>query len=151
MFSVRDPIEHSELRRPVASKFSMSAIKTQESFADDCIDIFSQSMKDLEGQTIDLGEWVQWYAFDVIAAITFNRRFGFMEERQDIGHMIGDIESVLRYSAIIGQIPEWHRWLMGNKWFVMLLTIQPFFRVPNPFQTIVEVSTCLSFSLYPSH
>ena len=108
-------------------------------------------MKDLEGQTIDLGEWVQWYAFDVIAAITFNRRFGFMEERQDIGHMIGDIESVLRYSAIIGQIPEWHRWLMGNKWFVMLLTIQPFFRVPNPFQTIVEVSTCLSFSLYPSH
>ena len=116
MFSSRDPAYHQALRRSVSQKFSMSSIKALEPFADECSEIFTRAMKDLEGKPVDLGVWLQWYAFDVIGAITFQRRFGFMEKREDIQGMIGDIDSSLRYAATIGQVPEFHPWLMGNLW-----------------------------------
>ena len=140
MFSVRDPAGHQALRRPVAQKFSMSSIKAMEPFADDCNDIFIEAMKDLEGQDVDLGIWLQWYAFDVISAITFHRRFGFMEQRRDIQNMISDISSALEVGATIGQVPGLHPWLMGSKWLPMLLAWQPFAHVPDPLRTVVKVS-----------
>ena len=140
MFTVRDPSQHQALRRPVAQKFSMSSIKCLEPYADECTGIFIQAMKDLEGQTIDLGLWLQWYAFDVIGAITFQHRFGFMEKRQDINNMVGDIEMVLKYAAVVGQLPALHPCLMGNPWMPALLAAQPFFRIGDPLRTIVQVS-----------
>lgn len=139
MFSVRDPVQHQALRRPVAQKFSMSSIKSMEPFADDCSDIFIQAMRDLEGQSVDLGAWLQWYAFDVIGAITFQRRFGFLEKRKDVLGMIEAIEAGLKYGAITGQVPAAHHWLMGNRWFSKLVALLPFLDVPDPLRTIVQV------------
>ena len=139
MFSVRDPAHHQALRRPVAAKFSMSAMKAMEPFADECTDIFIDSMKELEGQKVDLSTWLQWYAFDVISAMTFHRRFGFMEQRKDVEHMIGDISDGLVFGAAISQVPSLHPWLMGSKWLHTLLAWQPFFRAPDPLRTIIKV------------
>ena len=139
MFTTRDPINHQALRKPVSQKFSMTSMKALEPYADECSRIFFDAMRDLEGQTVDLGVWLQWYAFDVIGSITFQRRFGFMEERRDVGDMIGDIEQVLKYAAVIGQIPEWHPYLMGNLWISKSMAAQPFVKVPDPLRTIVEV------------
>ena len=140
MFSIRNPVGHQALRRPVAQKFSMSSIKSMEPFADECSAIFIQAMKDLEGQVVDMGVWLQWYAFDVIGAITFQRRFGFMEKRQDVLDMISGIDAGLRYAGIIGQIPAFHPWLMGSRCVMKFLATQPFVDVPDPLRTIVKVS-----------
>ncbi|KAH9205669.1 putative P450 monooxygenase [Leptodontidium sp. 2 PMI_412] len=115
MFTARDPAEHRALKRPVAGKFSMTSIRTLEPLVDECSEIFVQSMKDLEGQKVDLGAWLQWYAFDVIGMITFNRRFGFMEDRTDVMSMISDIETLLKYAGIVGQVSYLHPWLAGNQ------------------------------------
>ncbi|KIX01166.1 uncharacterized protein Z518_08891 [Rhinocladiella mackenziei CBS 650.93] len=71
-------------------------------------------MTDLVGKPVDLGTWLQWYAFDAIGAITFSSRFGFMEERRDIENMIEGIDFGLFYAGIVGQIPFLHRFLLGN-------------------------------------
>ena len=141
MFSVREPAQHQALRRPVAQKFSMSSMKAMEPFADDCNDIFIEAMTDLEGKAVDLGTWLQWYAFDVISAITFHRRLGFMEQRKDVENMIGDISQGLAVLATIGQVPSFHPWLLGSKWLPMLMQWQPFFRAPDPLRTVVKVNT----------
>ena len=141
MFSVRDPAAHQALRRPVAQKFSMSSIKSLEVFADECTKIFVDAMKDLEGQKVDLGAWLQWYAFDVIGAITFQRRFGFMEKREDVMGMIGGLEFGLKYMGIVSQIPSLHSWLMGNIWVAKFLAAQPFVKVSDPLRTMVDVRT----------
>ncbi|CVK95404.1 related to pisatin demethylase cytochrome P450 [Fusarium mangiferae] len=117
MFTTTDPEEHKALKRPVAQKFSMTSLRTLECMVDPCSEIFSNSMLDLQGQVIDLGAWCQWYAFDVIGAITFSRRFGFMENRQDINNVISGIEAGLKYAGIVGQIPSLHRFLLGNQTF----------------------------------
>ena len=137
MFSVRDPSHHLALRRPVAAKFSMSSMKAMEPYADECTDIFLQAMQDLEGQKVDLSTWLQWYAFDVISAMTFHRRFGFMEQRKDVEQMIGDITVGLVIGSAFSQVPSLHPLLMGLH---SVLSRQPFIRSPDPLRTIVKVA-----------
>ena len=139
MFSVREPAQHQALRRPVAQKFSMSSMKAMEPFVNDCNDIFMKAMKELEGDKVDLGTWLQWYAFDVISAITFHKRFEFMEQRKDVENMIGDISQGLVACATAGQVPGLHKWLLGSKWLPFLLNLQPLARVPDPLRTVVQV------------
>lgn len=138
MFTTTDPQEHKALKRPVAQKFSMSSLRTLEYLIDPCSDIFTNAMLDLQGQVVDLGEWAQWYAFDVIGAITFSRRFGFMENRKDVKNIISGIELGLAYAGIIGQVPSLHRYLLGN------LTLRRILRkvgAPDPIAIATEAST----------
>ncbi|KAF5562345.1 hypothetical protein FNAPI_3241 [Fusarium napiforme] len=57
----------------------------------------------LTGQRLDLAHWLQWYAFDVIGSITFQRRFGFLERRHDVDEMISKINDGLELVKIIGE------------------------------------------------
>jgi cytochrome P450 len=132
----------------LAQKFSMSSIKSLEPFADECTRIFIDAMRDLEGQPIDLGAWLQWYAFDVIEAITFQRRFGSMEKREDVQGMIGGLEAGLRYGGVAGQIPWLHSWTLEDPWVGKFLAALPFHIVPNPLRTMVQASAP---SLYEGH
>ncbi|CAG8925610.1 unnamed protein product [Penicillium salamii] len=138
MFSVRDPVQHQALRRPVAQKFSMSSIKALEPYADECTKIFMDAMRDLEGQCIDLSVWLQWYAFDVIGVITFQRRFGFMEKRKDVNGMIDALDKGLHYGGIVSQVPALHNWLLGNRWVAKFIALQPFIHVAHPLRTTLE-------------
>lgn len=106
MFTVRSNEQHKAIKSPVASLFSMSSMRGFEPYVDECTDIFASTMRELEGQPLELAEWLQWYAFDVIASVTFQRRFGFMEERKDINGMIAGIEEGLGAVKILGQFPE---------------------------------------------
>ncbi|GKT51986.1 cytochrome P450 monooxygenase [Colletotrichum spaethianum] len=115
MFTCRSPEEHKALKRPVAQKFSMTSIRTFEYLVDPCSEIFTESMKDLQGQVVDLGVWAQWYAFDAIGAMTFGQRFGFMEQRKDVENMIAGLEHGLMLASVTGQIPWIHRFFIGNK------------------------------------
>jgi hypothetical protein len=138
MFTTTDPQEHKALKRPVAQKFSMSSLRTLEYLVDPCSEIFTKAMLDLQGQVVDLGEWAQWYAFDVIGAITFSRRFGFMENRKDVKNIISGIELGLAYAGIIGQVPSLHRYLLGN---LTLRRILGRLGVPDPIAITTEAST----------
>ena len=114
MFSTRLQEEHRMLKRSVASKFSMTTMKTFEYLVDSCTDLFAKNMLDLQGQVVDLGAWVQWYAFDAIGSITFGSMFGFMERRTDVDNVISGIEMGLMYGAVVGQMPWLHKLLLGN-------------------------------------
>lgn len=138
MFTTISPEEHKALKRPVAQKFSMTSIRTLKYLIDPCTDIFARAMLDLQGQEVDLGTWLQWYAFDVIGAITFSRRFGFMEEKQDINHIVSGIEAALKYGGIVGMIPSLHPYLFGNMMFRKVL-----FKLGSrdPLPIVTDVST----------
>jgi hypothetical protein len=119
----------------------MSSIKTLEPLVDPCSQIFVKSMTDLAGQRVDLGIWLQWYAFDVIGAITFNKRFGFMESRRDINNVIEGIDFGLSYAGLVGRIPWLHPFLLGN---MVLLKLQAVFfpTRPDPIRTVTNVRHC---------
>lgn len=114
LFTTQDPVYHKALKSPVAQLFSMTNMRNYEQHADECTAIFIKSMQDLQGQPVDLAIWLQWYAFDVIGNITFQRIFGFMEQRRDVDDMIEGINIALHYVKIIGQFPFLHGWLIGS-------------------------------------
>ncbi len=123
----------------------MTSVRRFEPQAEACTEIFTAAMHDLEGSVVDLGAWLQWYAFDVIGAITFNKRFGFLEERRDYKGLIHGLEGGLIYAGIVGQVPEWHSWLLGNETLVRWLKWCLGDRVPDPIRTIMEVCICVPF------
>ncbi|KAF5636266.1 pisatin demethylase cytochrome P450 [Fusarium tjaetaba] len=125
MFTERNPSIHKALKGSVAQIFSMTNMRNFEVYADECSAIFLDAMRDLEGQRLDLAHWLQWYAFDVIGSITFQRRFGFLERRYDVDEMISKINDGLELVKIIGQ-SEWlvalfdrlyaNSWIRENYW-----------------------------------
>lgn len=144
MFSSSDPVQHKHLKQGVANKYSLSSMKGFEPQVNDCTDIFSSIMHEYAdaNQIVDLGIWLQWYAFDVIGAITFRRKFGFMEERRDIHDIIAGIEGGLWYGCICGQLPEFHPWLLGNHTLMnVLLKNIPAVEMANPVPKVVKVLT----------
>ncbi|PSS28479.1 hypothetical protein M430DRAFT_92974 [Amorphotheca resinae ATCC 22711] len=116
MFSTPDPVQHKALKQAVSNKYSLSALREFEPKVNECTNIFVSNMREYAScnQIVDFNAWLQWYAFDVIGAISFNRRFGFMDERRDVRDIIAGIEAGLWYGCIIGQVPEFHPWLLGN-------------------------------------
>jgi hypothetical protein len=55
------------------------------------------------GKVLDLGEWLQYFAFDVICELTFSKRMGFMEGGGDVENIIGDLQWVLDYAAVVSK------------------------------------------------
>lgn len=149
MFSTRSVAEHKHLKTAVASKFSMTSLRDMEPMVDECSDIFLDAMRDLSGAPVDLGAWLQWYAFDVIGAITFRQRFGFMEERKDIQDMISGIETGLWYGSLVGQIPELHPWLLGSPLLMKVMESVPALQEFHPVPKMIRVSIVDAFDSQP--
>lgn len=121
LFSVRDESLHKSMKRPVANAYSMTSMVELEPMADECSRIFMSKMDRMEGEDVDLGTWLQWYAFDFVTSVTFSERLGFMEQETDVAQIIDAIEGRLAYNAIIGQAPYLHKLLLGNS-FVKTIT-----------------------------
>ena len=82
----------------------MDALKVFEQYIDDAVEHFSKKMHAHLDQKIDMGLFVQLYAFDVVGEVTFSKRLGFMDAGSDNG-FFAQIENVLRSGAWVGQIP----------------------------------------------
>lgn len=117
LFTARDVSYHRNLKSQVAQLFSMSNLRNYEPHVDECNTIFTSALEEAarKNEVMDLAVWLQWYAFDVIGNITFQRRFGFMERREDVDEMIEGINVGLGYVKLVGQFPEIHPWIIGSR------------------------------------
>ncbi|KAK5160577.1 hypothetical protein LTS14_001589 [Recurvomyces mirabilis] len=84
-------------------------LRDLEPYVDDAVKVFLDNMAERSGQVLDLGNWVQLFAFgiiyeNVIGGVTFSKRFGFMDAAADDGSF-GRIEAALKSAAWVGQIP----------------------------------------------
>lgn len=140
LFSTRDPTYHRNLKKPVGQLYSMANMRNYEPYVDECSTIFIEKMRQSRGDPIDLSAWLQWYAFDVIAYITFQRRFGFMEESRDIDGMIKSLDGIFQYVKFVAPFPAVHRYLMGNETFVRVLKFI-FPNLPDPLRRFLTVSS----------
>lgn len=72
LFSAQDVKVHAQMRRMVAGMYSMSTVRSYESYVDNCIRALFGQFENLasKGDTINLQHWMQCYAFDVIGEVT---------------------------------------------------------------------------------
>ncbi|KAK5046573.1 hypothetical protein LTR84_007334 [Exophiala bonariae] len=118
MFNTTDEQYHAMLRRAVNNAYAMSTLVQFEPLVDSTTTEFFKQLTrryaDRSDQICDLGEWLQFYAFDVIGELTFSKRLGFVEHGTDVDDIISNLESALGYFAVIGQIPMLDKLLMKN-------------------------------------
>ncbi|KAI0007011.1 cytochrome P450 [Xylariaceae sp. FL0662B] len=76
---------HSEQRKLVARAYTMDSMIYLEPHVDSLINTLVERLGGFTGQTIDLGYWMQLFAFDVVGAVSFSRSFGYVETGQDNG------------------------------------------------------------------
>ena len=63
LFAERNERLHGEQRRLVSSAYAMEALKDLEPFVDKAINVFMDCMSQREGRVVDMGNWVQLFAF----------------------------------------------------------------------------------------
>lgn len=72
IFAIQDNGLHKERRRKISPMYTMSSMVSYEPAVDEmthvCIRKLNQFAK--EGRLVDIPHWMQYYAFDVIGAIT---------------------------------------------------------------------------------
>lgn len=140
LFTSTDEAFHAKLRRSVSNAYAMSTLVQFEPLVDSAIEEFLAKLRDRyaceaeDGVILDLGKWLQYFAFDVICELTYSKRMGFMEVGGDVENIIKDLQWLLDYAAVVsyllsfgcpadftkvGQLPILDRFLLKNpirKW-----------------------------------
>ncbi|KAM0424926.1 hypothetical protein ACHAPT_009727 [Fusarium lateritium] len=113
LFADTDIKRHNDSRRRVQSLYSLSSLVSYEAPVNDCNTIFCRKLEHFAttGETINLTHWLQCYAFDAVGCITFSKRFGFLDQWEDISGMIEANAQLLLYSTTAGLYPSIHRYL----------------------------------------
>ena len=139
MFTVRDSKQHRVLRSATAQVYSMTNLRHYEPHVDECVSIFTELIKKHEGEAIDMVEYVHWFAWDVIASITFQKRFGFLDNQGDVLGLAANRKLSAQYLALMGQVPWLHPYLLGNRRMMQLIHML-FPKAPDPHGTLFKVS-----------
>ncbi|EKG10859.1 Cytochrome P450 [Macrophomina phaseolina MS6] len=57
------------------------------------------------GGAVDLGDWLHYFAFDVLGEVAFSKKWGFLEEGRDVEGCIRAIDKSQQYNGTVGQLP----------------------------------------------
>lgn len=55
-------------------------------------------------QIFDMGNWLQYFAFDVMGSITFSKRYGFLDQGRDVNGMLGTLVDFMRAAAPVSDL-----------------------------------------------
>lgn len=110
-FTQRDEKMHAYRRRFVNHLYSLTSILESEKYIDSCTKTFMARLDEfvVSGATMDLGMWLQMYAFDVVGELFFGKQFGFMENRHDYGNYIESLDILLPAVATACVLPSYVR------------------------------------------
>ncbi|KAF2822824.1 cytochrome P450 [Ophiobolus disseminans] len=126
LFTSTDEAFHAKLRRAVSNAYAMSSLVQFEPLVDSTIKEFLAQLRNRyankcsrNGDILDLGKWLQYFAFDVICELTYSKRMGFVDQGEDIEKIISDLQWVVDYAAVVGQMPFLDKLFLKNpirKW-----------------------------------
>ena len=115
MFNTTDEKYHAKLRRAVSNAYAMSTLVQFEPLVDSTSQEFLKQLSERYADrsdssgVCDFGEWLQFYAFDVIGELTYSKRLGFVDRGVDVDGIIGSLEWFLGYVAVVSQtLPNMH-------------------------------------------
>ena len=165
VFNTRDETLHKQLKNPIAPIFSLSNTVTFEVFVDEVLRVFFLELNKRyvePHKTVDLGDWLQYFAFDVMGTLTFSKRYGFLEKGRDVNGMLGTIWEFMVKAAPVSfwtppavsrdggswgtadsllskftQIPWFDDWWNKNSWIAMC-------RRPSGMTILKIVADCCS-------
>jgi cytochrome P450 len=85
-FAQQDPKYHSFLRKRVSHVYSMTSIVDMEPYIQGCVDLLLHLLRKHAdvGNVVDISEWTNAFAYDVVGEIAYGERFGHLETETDV-------------------------------------------------------------------
>ncbi|KAL8986024.1 MAG: hypothetical protein Q9205_000449 [Flavoplaca limonia] len=123
VFNTRDEALHKQLKSPIAPMFSVSNTVSHEAFVDQVLEVLFHQLDHRYAKshsTFDLGNWLQYFAFDVMGTLTFSKRYGFLEQGRDVNGMLETIWNYMTDAAPFTQIPWFDDVWRKNRFVAML-------------------------------
>jgi hypothetical protein len=124
---------HGVKKRYASTPYSMATmqqstdrIECTERLLIDKMDAFADGY-----QQCDLGDWLHFFAFDVLGEVAFSKKFGFLEAGVDVDGAIKTIDNSQTYNGIVGQVPFMDHLLRRNP----LWNFVPFLATKNALVT----------------
>ncbi|KAI1193046.1 putative benzoate 4-monooxygenase cytochrome P450 [Nemania serpens] len=97
-----------QLKPPIAPLYSISSSISFEPRIDEVQECLQKNLdkRFLEnGEICNLGEWLQFFAFDVMGTLTFSKRYGFLDTGDDVKGIHSSIVGFMRSNAPMTQVP----------------------------------------------
>ncbi|KAH8666214.1 cytochrome P450 [Ilyonectria robusta] len=117
MFSETGNVEHARLKRPVVRHYTVPSVRAMEPHMDKVIQDFCDHLQQrfVEPRKIcDFGNWLAYYAWDFLGAVTFSKKFGYMKEGHDFDGTLAIADKSIDYLGLCGQMPWLDYWLDKN-------------------------------------
>jgi Cytochrome P450 len=109
---------HAQKKRVASGPYSMKSMLEQTPVIDEIIQLFFDKIDNIyvnhPNKAFNLGDWLHYFAFDVLGMVAFSRQFGFLETGTDVEGAIKTIDDSQWYNGIVGQIPEFDHLLRRN-------------------------------------
>jgi hypothetical protein len=116
VFNTQDEKMHRLIKSPIAPLFSLSnVIKFEDSVEQVLYTLHAQLETRFAGpdQICNLGDWLQFFAFDVMGTLTFSRKYGFLDQGHDVDGMLSTIFAYMKASAMVCTHSSTIRFLQG--------------------------------------
>ena len=102
VFNTRDEHLHKQLRSPIASLYSMTNVLALEPFVDKTLSVLFEQLDSRFVKTqceFDLGDWLQYFAFEVRGTLSFSKQYGFLEHGCDTNGLLESIWAFMKRVA----------------------------------------------------
>ncbi|OBU01841.1 hypothetical protein VE01_00371 [Pseudogymnoascus verrucosus] len=112
VFTTQDEQMHKTLKTPVASLYSLTNVINFEPFIDEVLEVMFNQLDARFVETFavfDLGDWIQYFAFDVMGTMTFSKRYGFLENGNDANGLLRAIWDFMLTIGPMTQFPKLDR------------------------------------------
>lgn len=122
MFTIVSDKQHAERRRIMSHVYSLSNVLKSEIYLDKCSALFIWQLREHAKKpepVIDMGTWLQMYAYDVVGELYFGRAFGFLEHSHDHGGWIRSMHLLIPFLCMCAVAPAYVRPLILASSLVM--------------------------------
>ncbi|KAF2815188.1 cytochrome P450 [Mytilinidion resinicola] len=120
VFSTRSNDFHSKYIKPIHKFYVMNSILKIEHFVDRTLESLCEHIEERfierlnTGKLFDIADWIHLYTWDVMSELTFSKKMGFLETGGDVEDAIATNKFLMRYFALVGQVPTLDKWLAKN-------------------------------------
>ena len=118
VFNTTDEKLHKQIKSPIAPIFSVTSTTSFEGLVDEVLrcllEKFDQRFA-TNGEIFDLGQWLQFFAFDVMGTMTFSKRYGFLDDGKDVGGMLSTIVDFMRTVAPVRYFLNYLYFMPGHR------------------------------------
>lgn len=107
VFNTRDEDLHKQMKTPIASIFSLTSVLVFEKFIDEVTTVMFMQLDArfaAKGELCNLGDWLQFYAFEVMATMTFSERYGFLDQGRDANGLIEAVWTYMKTAAPVREV-----------------------------------------------